>query len=434
MEDLKKIPDTAQIKELRRFLVEAAMITLPLGLAGSVGVAVAGAKLSWNPVLSGLLFGAVVVTVVMAAAVAFVGRQYLGSLKELVDILHRLRDRDFTARVDTKSRSFTGVMGDFAHSINDLADSMRLIMKEQAETANQLTTASEMMSSVSKETTETAQETANTVSQLARGSEEQVHSIMQAQVTVGEIVEEISRVAERSQEANMFSAQAQDTVGKGVVAVQRATQKMQQIKKTVDASAGAVRELGEHSNQIGLIVDVITSIADQTNMLALNAAIEAARAGEQGRGFAVVAGEVRTLAEGSAKAASQIANLVREIQRGIERTIEGMEGGTQEADEGNIVVAEAQAMLEDIDHSSTSIGERVSSIYTATQDIAEKSGKVVDVMSSIANISEESAASTQEVSASIQEQTAAMEEVTAAAQELDDIANRLREIQKEFRL
>jgi hypothetical protein len=81
----------------------------------------------------------------------------------------------------------------------------------------------------------------------------------------------------------------------------------------VDASANAVRELGEHSAQIGLIVDVITSIADQTNLLSLNAAIEAARAGEQGRGFAVVAGKVRTLAEGSAKAASQIANLVREI-------------------------------------------------------------------------------------------------------------------------
>jgi len=434
MEDLKKMPDASEASEFGRFLLGASVIALPLGLAGSVGVAIAGAKLSWNPVLSGLLFGGIVVIVVIASAVAYVGRKYLWSLKELVNVLRRLRDHDFTAKVDTKGHLVTGVIGDFARSINDLADSMRLIMREQAETANQLTTASEMMSSVSKETTETAQETANTVSQLARGSEEQVHSIMQAQVTVGEIVEEISRVAARSQEANMFSVQAQDTVGKGVVAVQRATEKMQQIKKTVDSSAGAVRELGEHSNQIGLIVDVITSIADQTNLLALNAAIEAARAGEQGRGFAVVAGEVRTLAEGSAKAASQIANLVREIQRGIERTIEGMEGGTQEADEGNIVVAEAQVMLEEIDQVSTSIGERVSSIFTATQDIAEKSGKVVDVMSSIANISEESAASTQEVSASIQEQTAAMQEVTAAAQELDEIANRLREIQREFRL
>jgi methyl-accepting chemotaxis protein len=434
MQDLRKLPDAQDVNEFSKFLFTASAVALPLGLAGAIGIAFAAAKLSWNPALTGLVFGLVVVALAVTGACLFVARRYLWPIAALSEVLQKLRARDFTARADSKALSYPGIIGEFARSINGLGESMRQIMQEQAETANQLTTASEMMSSVSRETTETAQETANTVSQLARGSEEQVHSIMQAQVTVGEIVEEMSRVAERSQEANKFSSQAQETVQKGVVAVQRATEKMQQIKRTVDASASAVRELGEHSNQIGLIVDVITSIADQTNLLALNAAIEAARAGEQGRGFAVVAGEVRTLAEGSAKAASQIANLVREIQRGIERTIEGMEGGTQEADEGNMVVSEAQAMLEEIDDASKNVAERVSAIFAATQDIAEKSGKVVDVMGSIANISEESAASTQEVSASIQEQTAAMQEVTAAAQELDEIANRLREIQRAFKI
>jgi methyl-accepting chemotaxis protein len=414
-----------------KFLMTAAAVAFPLGIGGSIAIAYAAVNLSWSPALVGIVFGFVVVTITMTGAVVYVARSYLWPLKELNDVLKGMMQRDFTVHAEV---SAGGLIAEFAEALNGLSDSMREILREQTDTADQLTSASEMMSGVSRETTETAQETANTVSQLARGSEEQVHAIVQAQSTVNEIVEEINLAAEKSQEAQKFSGQAQETVEKGVVAVQRATQKMQQIKSTVDTSANAVRELGEHSAQIGLIVDVITSIADQTNLLALNAAIEAARAGEQGRGFAVVAGEVRTLAEGSAKAASQIANLVREIQRGIEHTIEGMEGGTQEAEEGNLVVSEAQAMLQEIDTVSHSITDRVSAIYDATQQISQKSGKVVEAMSSIAGISEESAASTQEVSASIEEQTAAMQEVTAAAQELDEISVRLREIQGEFRI
>jgi methyl-accepting chemotaxis protein len=431
MEKYPDEPEKRDVSELYRFFLLGAAFAFPLGLGGSIAIAYAAVHLSWPPAVTAILFGGIVVIITLVSTTLFLAREYLGPLKDMTVILKRMAAKDFTGRADFKRE---GLIKEFAEAINDMAESMRGILRDQADTANQLTTASDMMSSVSKETTETAQETANTVAQLARGAEEQVNSIMQAQQTVSDIVEEINKVAERSQEANAFSVQAQNTVEKGVQAVQRATQKMQQIKETVDSSARAVRELGEHSTQIGLIVDVITSIADQTNLLALNAAIEAARAGEQGRGFAVVAGEVRTLAEGSAKAASQIANLVREIQVGIDRTIGGMEGGTQEADEGNVVVGEARVMLEEIDSVSRSITERVSTIYEATQQIAEKSGKVVDVMSSIANISEESAASTQEVSASIQEQTAAMQEVTAAAQELDEIANRLREIQREFRL
>jgi len=419
-------------REALKILMIAAAIAFPLGVGGSIGLAYAAVELSWSPALTGLLFGFCLVTLIVSVAVFYLARVYLRPVQNIESTIRKMNEKDFTVQVESPFKQ--GMFKDLFDGLSELSESMRRMLREQSDTADQLTSASDMMSIVSRETTETAQETANTVSQLARGSEEQVHAIIQAQGTVNEIVDEINLAAERSQEAKQFSAQAQETVEKGVVAVQRATQKMQQIKSTVDASANAVRELGEHSAQIGLIVDVITSIADQTNLLALNAAIEAARAGEQGRGFAVVAGEVRTLAEGSAKAASQIANLVREIQRGIEHTIDGMEGGTQEAEEGNLVVAEAQLMLREIDGASHSIAERVSAIYEATQQVSQKSGKVVEVMSSIAGISQESAASTQEVSASIEEQTAAMQEVTAAAQELDEIANRLREIQREFRV
>lgn len=415
--------------EIRPFMVRLYLIIFPASILGTIIVALIVSRVKWNAVIVGLLCGLVFAVVIAGVSTLIVFRYFLGTLSRIHQVSDSIQNKDFTTTMDV---SDIRVMRDVAGAVNSLSSFMRDVVENLMQTAGQLATASDMMSGVSRETTEAAQETANTISQLARGAEDQVQTIMLAQRTVGDIVSEIGRVTEAAANASRFGEQARETVEKGTHAAQKAKDKMLKIKNTVDSSAEAVRLLGEQSSQIGLIVDVITSIADQTNLLALNAAIEAARAGEQGRGFAVVAGEVRNLAEGSAQAASQIANLVREIQRGIENTIGAMEVGTQEADEGTLVVSEARDMLEGINQSTGTISQEIESIFHATQQMTTASQNMVEVMNSIASISEESAASTEEVSASVQEQTAAMQEVTAAAQELDEFANRLRAIINEF--
>ncbi len=418
-------------KEIWRFIATVAAILVPTGMAGAILIAVLAAHLRWNSVLIGLLFGAVVIGVLATVAVIMVSRYFTESLEQIEILRSSVERRDFSQVAEIKS---VKLLGNAVEALKDMCLYMRDIIENLMQIANQLATASEMMSGVSRETTEAAQETSSTISQLAKGSEDQVRTITEAQQVVRDIVGEIERVASAVSTASDYGVKAREIVDKGTSAAQKAADKMRKIKETVDSSAEAVRLLGEHSTQIGLIVDVITSIADQTNLLALNAAIEAARAGEQGRGFAVVAGEVRNLAEGSAKAASQISNLVREIQRGIAQTIEAMEAGTLEADEGTMVVDEARNMLEAINESTATISSEIESIAVATQQIALSSQKVEEVMNNIASISEESAASTEEVSASVEEQTAAMQEVTAAAQELDEMSNRLRQIVQGFKV
>ncbi|MGE5508070.1 MAG: methyl-accepting chemotaxis protein [Chitinophagales bacterium] len=113
------------------------------------------------------------------------------------------------------------------------------------------------------------------------------------------------------------------------------------VGRTVEGFSGTIRSLGERSQQIGQIVDLITGIADQTYLLALNAAIEGARAGEQGRGFAVVAEEVRKLAEQSAQAAQRIAELVKEIRDDTAQVVDAMDQENQQVTEGIGVVKEA---------------------------------------------------------------------------------------------
>ncbi len=418
-------------EEIWPFLFRMYLILTPLILLGTILVAFIVSRVDWNWAVLGVLVGLFLTLLMVGITTVIALRYFLQTLARIHQASDSIQNKDFTATVDM---SEIKVMRDVAGAVNSLSVFMRDVVENLLQTANQLATASDMMSGVSRETTEAAQETANTISHLARGAEDQVQTIMQAQQSMGDIVSEIGRVTEAASAASRYGEEARDTVARGTHAAQKAKDKMIKIKETVDSSAEAVRMLGEQSSQIGLIVDVITSIADQTNLLALNAAIEAARAGEQGRGFAVVAGEVRNLAEGSAQAASQIANLVREIQRGIENTIGAMEVGTHEADEGTMVVSEARDMLEGINQSTGTISTEIESIFLATKQMTSASQNMVEIMNSIASISEESAASTEEVSASVQEQTAAMQEVTAAAQELDELANRLRLIIREFKV
>ena len=127
-----------------------------------------------------------------------------------------------------------------------------------------------------------------------------------------------------------YSKKAGSTTINGGEVVKLTVEGMNRIAKVVGDASSVVKELGNSSNQIGEIIQVINDIADQTNLLALNAAIEAARAGEQDRGFAVVADEVRKLAERTTKATQEIASMIKQIQQDTGNAVESIESGNQE--------------------------------------------------------------------------------------------------------
>ncbi len=129
-------------------------------------------------------------------------------------------------------------------------------------------------------------------------------------------------------------------------AARAAVQRMTRTREAVESTARVVQTLGDRSEQIGTIVDLITNIAAQTNLLALNAAIEAARAGEHGRGFAVVAEEVRKLADQSRKAADQIANLIKDIRKETDTVVRSMESGNREVQAAMVSVEAALHAIE----------------------------------------------------------------------------------------
>jgi methyl-accepting chemotaxis protein len=201
-----------------------------------------------------------------------------------------------------------------------------------------------------------------------------------------------------------------------------------EIRGVVQASEGEVRDLERASSQIDRFVETISGIARQTNLLALNAAIEAARAGEHGRGFAVVAEEVRKLADGSAGAAREVAQVVEDIRCQVTRMVGTMERGSQRV-----------AGVEEV---SKAAGDSLSDIRRSIEDIRRAAGRVAETVASnqdalqqveeglagVSGTAEAHAASAQQVAAAAEEQSAATEELSGASQELLLAAERMKQL------
>ncbi|EPZ0268962.1 PAS domain-containing methyl-accepting chemotaxis protein [Serratia marcescens] len=174
-------------------------------------------------------------------------------------------------------------------------------------------------------------------------------------VKVVKIAQDITRLMQQQQHeeemvrnAHHLSLDTDRQAAQGAIIVQQAVKGMQQVEAAARETSDVVTELGKCSQQIGTIVEAIRKIASQTNLLAINASIEAAHAGEQGRGFAVVANEVRTLAEQSRKAATEIERMTKSIQQGVAAAIAGMATCVEQAGGGVALTHDAGEVINQV--------------------------------------------------------------------------------------
>ena len=234
-----------------------------------------------------------------------------------------------------------------------------------------------------------AQEMASASSQVAVATSRQSEAASSMAAAVEEMTVSISQVSDSAREAHGVTSQTGGLSQEGSRAIEDTVAEMQRISTTVDAASRNIREMGEHSERISSIVGVIKDVADQTNLLALNAAIEAARAGEQGRGFAVVADEVRKLAERTAKATTEISEMIVAVQGSVHQAVATMEQTVSRVEDGVSLARRTSESIVAINEGAQRVLGTVSDISDALREQSVASNDIATNVENIAQMSEE---------------------------------------------
>jgi len=204
---------------------------------------------------------------------------------------------------------------------------------------------------------------------------------------MNEMFATVRHIADYASNASVEASSANCEAETGTVVVKKTIEAIHELADEVKTAAKVIDELDAHTSNVGLILDTIRSIADQTNLLALNAAIEAARAGEQGRGFAVVADEVRTLASRTQDSTQEIQQVLEELQCASRGAVEAMQRGMSKADMGVEQSSRAGDSLASIAIKVEAINVVNEQIASATEEQAQTSTLIhgyIDATHSIA--------------------------------------------------
>lgn len=358
-------------------------------------------------------------------------RRVLEPLRDLGGVMIEAGQGDLTVQATAPHEDEIGVL---VTECNGLITSLAEIAGQVRVSSESVTNAATQLSASSEEINASSMEISSSVQQIAHGAELQSRKVEETSALMQSISSSIVEVAHRAVEASGTSDEAAKAAVLGEQSTREAIEKIAEVSAAIETLAVSVENLGRRSAEIGSIVDVITSIADQTNLLSLNAAIEAARAGESGRGFSVVAEEVRKLAEGSGKAAEQIGELIKDVQQETAKALKYMEIGTSEVHIGASVVERSGNSLRQITEAVTRTAALAQDIASATTEQVRRTSEVDRAMHEIAAVVEQNAASAQETAAAAEQQTACMEEISSSAQDLADMARRLEDSALQFRL
>lgn len=339
-------------------------------------------------------------------------------------------DGDFTQRMDPESKS--AAMTDIAEAFNAMMDDLeqtigqiRAFADEVAASSAEVTTGADESQNASEQVSDSIQ----TITADAESQSENLHEVAGEMQSLSGTVEEVASSAD---EIASTSKKTSNLGEKGREAASEAMDEMAAIEEKSDETIDEIESLATEIDRIGEIVELITGIAEQTNMLALNASIEAARAGEAGEGFAVVADEIKQLAGEVAEATEEVESLIEEIQSSTSDAVTDIQEMDDSVSSGTETIEDALDALEEIATNVERVNGGIQEISVATDDQASSTEEIASMIDEVAEAADTVNAESDNVSAAAEEQTSALTQVSQNAVALADQAEDLQALLGEF--
>ncbi len=363
--------------------------------------------------------------------------QIVERLQTARGVLGEIERGDLTRRMEGGASSAAGAtdeLGFLSVSVNRTTAAIAEILREIGHQGNALAAMARSLATAARELQTASQSISSTTVHLSEGTERQRQLIgygrQDSEAASGLATSLHARAQEAERQITEIALQAH----KRGEEVARASTLLMNLMVHMDHAADVAGALERDSREIGKLVDGITRIASQTDLLALNAAIEAARAGQHGLGFRVVAGEVRKLAEQSARSAEEVRGRVRVTQEQITRVVDAMQQGRQAAKGVGSVATTVHGALDAIFADLNSTVQFATTFATETENQTKRMQGVLRRMEEVAAIAEDAASGARQTSAATAQQIASLSELTSTSQHLSDAAATLSETIRRFRI
>lgn len=373
-----------------------------------------------------------VLTVLLSLGIVFAVAHITKPLGKMMNEMQLLSSGDFRERptsVETNDE-----LGQLATAMRAMRGDVAKVLNSVNDSATSLAASAEEMNATTNQSAEVSHQISTSVSGVAGSATQQLRAVNSTTDAISQFNYNVEDISNRARTAVEKGHQTTKVAQDGGAKLRQAINQIKLIEKSTEKSVQAVTSLGNQSDEIGNIVNTISSIAAQTNLLALNAAIEAARAGEAGRGFAVVADEVRKLAESSQEAANHISELIEVIQTDTQSAVNDIQKGSNEVRRGTQSIISTGEAFESIISMVGEVSQQLDGISGAISRMVSSSQIIAGNMTTIEESSRDTAEEAETVSAASQQQSAAINELSNASSQLAEMANTLKGDIEHFKL